>query len=80
MSNKNIIFISFGYFPGFLRPWLFAVKDINVKNACTRSICIRNTCAIGINIIKHLGIHLQSFWISELRQFSTELEIKVVAG
>lgn len=53
--------IGFGYFSGYLRPGLLAAEVIDIETTCTGGICAKTTYTEGIDAVKHLGIHLQSF-------------------
>lgn len=58
----------------------FSVRDACVKDIFVTSICAESTSARSANALKHSEVHLQSFWISELKLFGIRLETKIGAG
>lgn len=54
--------------------------DICIKDAFVKATCTENICAGGASIVKHLGTHLQFFWILEVKLFKTGLEIRIKVG
>lgn len=61
MSDRDIMLIDFGCFLSSSWPSLFTAEGADIKSACTRGVCIRNTCVGGVDVVKHLEIYLQSF-------------------
>lgn len=43
------------------------IRDAYIGGTCVGGACIRDACVGITNTIKHSEIHLQLFWISEVR-------------
>ena len=66
------------------------IGNTSARGACARSAyvkgvfvggdCVGSTCARSVGAVEHLGIHLQFFWISEVKLFGTGLETEAEVG
>lgn len=59
-------------------PVIFFCPASSIKGACTGNTCFGATYVSSVGAVKHLEMHLQSFWILEVR--STGLKIQVGAA